>query len=141
MSLTPNMINTAIGASPPWSLVIISNNEQSSSLSLSPIDSSSSNTTSVLSSVSSTKPLSLMSINLNDAYCLSSNRSSCSTTNNMNNNRWWPVDSVNRYSFKDRQHRVRTSRYNPFDQRRACDTRSAIMTRSNTTQKLTYSTF
>ncbi|CAF1561068.1 unnamed protein product, partial [Rotaria sordida] len=66
----------------------ISNNEPSSSLSLPSSNSSSSNTTPVLSSVSSMKPVSLMSIELNDTYDVSSRRDSSSTANNINNNRW-----------------------------------------------------
>ncbi|CAF4599091.1 unnamed protein product [Rotaria sp. Silwood2] len=175
------MINTATGASPPWSgtrdaacspisfettirstsnegfdrssIVChqekqniqenilknkISNNDQSSSVLLSSTDSLSSNTTPVLSSASSIKPLSLMSIDLEDAYGLSSNKGSSSTTNNINNNRWWPINRAYRYNFKNRQRKVRSIRHNQFHQHQRCDTRSAMTTKSNTTQKLTY---
>ncbi|CAF4204044.1 unnamed protein product [Rotaria sordida] len=109
----------------------IFNNEPSSSLSLPWSNSSSSNTTPVLSSVSSMKPVSLMSIELNDAYGVSSRRGSSSTANNINNNRWWPADPPYRYNFKNRQRRVRSTRHNQFHQHRSYDTRSAMMTRIN----------
>ncbi|CAF1154306.1 unnamed protein product [Rotaria sordida] len=109
----------------------IFNNEPSSSLSLPWSNSSSSNTTPVLSSVSSMKPVSLMSIELNDAYGVSSRRGSSSTANNINNNRWWPADPPYRYNFKNRQRRVRSTRHNQFHQHRSYDARSAMMTRIN----------
>ncbi|CAF4074385.1 unnamed protein product [Rotaria sordida] len=109
MSSNQNMINTATSGSPPWSdtrdvacspisfgsTIRSTSNEgsdhsaiPSSSLSLPSSNSSSSNTTPVLSSVSSMKPVSLISAELNDTYGVSSRRGSSSTANNINSNRW-----------------------------------------------------
>ncbi|CAF1484210.1 unnamed protein product [Rotaria sordida] len=82
----------------------IVDNEQTSSLSLPSSCSNSSITTPVLSSFSTTRPVSLMSLKVNDNYGFHTTQKSCLTTNN--NHRWWPVHR-NYRSRRDNKYRQR----------------------------------
>ncbi|CAF3820396.1 unnamed protein product [Rotaria sp. Silwood1] len=78
-------------------------NEQTS-LSLPSSCSNSSNTTPVLSSFSTTRPVSLMSLEVNDNYGFHTTQKSSLTTND--NHRWWPVDRYYRFR-RDNKYRQR----------------------------------
>ncbi|CAF1202520.1 unnamed protein product [Rotaria sordida] len=174
MSLKENFVDTATGASPPWSStrdvacspiyfgssiefmpvedvvrssiifnqekqkpqtnVLInknSNNEHSSSLSLPLSNSSSSNTTPILSAASSIKPVSLMSIELNDVYDTGSTTGSSSVLNKTKQNRPWPVDLCFRRDWKHHQRRIQAAYHSHFHSHQGYDRRSATTTRSN----------